>query len=64
MSRRIAASWHVCRYRYAKKSLKKPVVPLVVGRGGWEWQMTVVGMLLAGELYICFQSDELLEAKV
>ena len=33
-------------------------------RGGWEWQMTVVGMLLAGELYICFSSDELYEAKL
>ena len=41
--------------QYAKKSVRKPVIPLMVGSGGWDWQISVVGMLIAGELYIDFR---------
>ncbi|XP_078489481.1 uncharacterized protein LOC100182474 [Ciona intestinalis] len=49
-----------CRmeFQYAKKTMKLPVIPLVVGSGSFEWQMTVVGLLIAGELYIHFQNKE------
>eukprot|EP00052_Salpingoeca_macrocollata_P003802 m.37781 g.37781 ORF g.37781 m.37781 type:complete len:698 (-) comp13669_c0_seq1:33-2126(-) len=49
-----------CRmqFQFAKKSQKKPVIPLVVEAyqqgPPWDWQMSVVGLLLAGELYIDF----------
>ena len=40
--------------QFTKKTIKKPILPIVVGGGEWEWQMTVVGLLIAGELYIDF----------
>lgn len=46
-----------CRmeFQYAKTTLGTPVVPLVVGNGSFDWTMSVVGMLIAGELYIHFK---------
>ena len=46
-----------CRmeFQYAKTTLGIPVVPLVVGDGSFDWTMSVVGMLIAGELYIHFK---------
>ena len=40
--------------QFTKKTIKKPILPVVVGGGEWLWQMTVVGLLIAGELYIDF----------
>ena len=40
--------------QFSKKTLKKGILPIVVGGGEWEWQLTVVGLLIAGELYIDF----------
>ena len=31
---------------------------MVVGAGAWDWQVTVVGFLISGELYISFQVRE------
>nr|XP_039270005.1 uncharacterized protein LOC120344759 [Styela clava] len=46
-----------CRmeFQYAKKTMRIPVIPLVVGTGSFQWKMTVVGLLIAGELYIHFK---------
>ena len=41
--------------QYIKKTVKKPVIPIVVGGGAWDWQLSVVGLLIAGDLYINFQ---------
>ena len=41
-------------FQYAKATLKKPIIPLVVGDGSFEWMETVIGMLIAGELFIHF----------
>ena len=40
--------------QFSKKTIKKAILPIVVGGGEWDWQMTVVGLLIAGELYINF----------
>jgi hypothetical protein len=40
--------------QFSKKTIKKAILPIVVGGGEWEWQLTVVGLLIAGELYIDF----------
>ncbi|EDQ86872.1 uncharacterized protein MONBRDRAFT_27923 [Monosiga brevicollis MX1] len=42
-----------CRteFQFACKSLKKPIVPIVVGQGD-KWQMTVVGLLIAGMSHV------------
>lgn len=40
--------------QFSKKTIKKGILPIVVGGGEWEWQLTVVGLLIAGELYINF----------
>eukprot|EP00049_Salpingoeca_infusionum_P024611 m.16378 g.16378 ORF g.16378 m.16378 type:complete len:801 (-) comp7072_c0_seq1:398-2800(-) len=55
-----------CRtqFQFAKKMLKKPVVPIIVGAGAWDWQATVVGLLIAGELFISFQDQGLHERKM
>jgi hypothetical protein len=34
-----------------------------VGDGGWEWQASVVGMLIAGERYIDFKKRDLFDEK-
>ena len=40
--------------QFSKKTMKKAILPIVVGGGEWKWQATVVGLLIAGELYINF----------
>ena len=54
-----------CRmeFQYAKSTLRKPVIPLVVGDGSFNWTASVVGLLIAGELFIHFRDKEILEAK-
>ena len=54
-----------CRmeFQYAKTTLHTPVVPLVVGDGSFEWTMSVVGMLIAGELYIHFKDKDVEDMK-
>jgi len=56
----------ICRqeFLYAKKTARKPVIPIVVGSGSFKWTMTVVGLLIAGEIYIHFQSKEVEHAKM
>ena len=56
----------ICRqeFQYAKKTAKKPVIPVVVGSGSFDWMMTVVGLLIAGEIYIHFRNKEVQEAKM
>jgi len=39
---------------YARKTLKKPIIPIVVGEG-MEWQNSWAGLMLAQELYIDFR---------
>eukprot|EP00794_Sanderia_malayensis_P015993 gene15993-17604_t len=55
-----------CRmeFQYAKTTLNTPVVPLVVGDGSFEWTYSVVGMLVAGELYIHFKDKTVEDAKL
>ena len=48
---------------YAKKTLGKTVIPVVIGRSG-KWMHTTAGMLLAGQLYIQFSSDDVYDEKV
>ena len=45
-------------FQYAKVSLKKPVIPVVVGDGSFTWMTSLVGMLIAGELFIHFRGKE------
>uniref|UniRef100_A0A7M5UQ35 C2H2-type domain-containing protein n=1 Tax=Clytia hemisphaerica TaxID=252671 RepID=A0A7M5UQ35_9CNID len=54
-----------CRmeFQFAKSTLKKPVVPIVFGEGR-EWQLSVVGMLISGELYIEIKEKCDREAKI
>lgn len=40
--------------QFSKKTIKKSILPIVIGGGEWEWKLTVVGLLIAGELYIDF----------
>ncbi|XP_068689361.1 uncharacterized protein [Montipora foliosa] len=56
----------ICRqeFLYAKKTARKPVIPIVVGSGSFDWMMTVVGLLIAGEIYIHFKSKEVQQAKM
>lgn len=56
----------ICRqeFQYAKKTLKKPVIPVVVGNGSFDWMMTVVGLLIAGEIYIHFSNKDVQDAKM
>eukprot|EP00730_Choanoeca_flexa_P001433 TRINITY_DN10632_c0_g1_i9.p1 TRINITY_DN10632_c0_g1~~TRINITY_DN10632_c0_g1_i9.p1 ORF type:complete len:719 (+),score=189.70 TRINITY_DN10632_c0_g1_i9:57-2213(+) len=51
-------------FQFAKKIANKPVIPVVVGAGSWDWQATVVGFLIAGELYINMQDTSLFPAKM
>ena len=46
-------------FQYAKTSLQKPVIPLVVGEGSFKWNASVIGMLIAGELFIHFKCKEI-----
>ena len=50
-------------FQHAKVSLKKPVIPLVVGDGSFKWMTSVVGMLIAGELFIHYRDTEVESAK-
>ena len=36
-------------FQYAVKSLRKPVIPIIVGDGD-EWRETVIGCLVAGKV--------------
>ena len=42
-----------CRMQlqFAKKTLRLPAIPCVVA-DSWAWQHSVVGLLIAGELYV------------
>ena len=51
------------QFQYAKKSRGCPVIPVVVGND-FEWTKTVVGLLIAGELYIHFRDEAVYEAKL
>ena len=51
------------RSQYAKKTVLKPLIPVIVGAGGWQWQATVAGMLIAGERYIDFKTREQYDEK-
>jgi len=55
-----------CRmeFQYAKKTMNIPVIPIVVGTNSFQWQMTVVGLLIAGDLYIHFKNKQVEEAKM
>ena len=55
-----------CRmeFQFAKSTLGKPVVPLVVGDGSFDWTMSVIGMLIAGELYIHFKDKSVEQMKL
>ena len=48
---------------YAKKSLGKIVIPLVIGTSR-KWTQTTAGMLLAGQLYIQFANEDLFDEKI
>lgn len=56
----------ICRqeFQYAKKTVKKPVIPIVVGSGSFDWMMTVVGLLIAGEIYIHFSNKDVQSTKM
>lgn len=56
----------ICRqeFQYAKKTARKPVIPVVVGSGSFEWMMTVVGLLIAGEVYIHFSNRDVQDSKM
>ena len=51
-------------FQYAKKTARKPVIPVVVGSGSFEWMMTVVGLLIAGEVYIHFSNRDVQDSKM
>ena len=55
----------ICRqeFQYAKKTVKKPVIPVVVG-SSFDWMMTVVGLLIAGEIYIHFSNKDVQDDKM
>ncbi|XP_066934410.1 uncharacterized protein [Clytia hemisphaerica] len=48
---------------YAKKTLGKTVIPLVLGTSH-KWTQTTAGMLLAGQLYIQFANDDVYDEKL
>ena len=48
---------------YAKKSLGKTIIPLVIGTSH-KWTQTTAGMLLAGQLYIQFSSEDVYDEKI
>jgi len=60
------ASNERCRmeFQFAKKTLKIPVIPVVVGTNSFQWQMTVVGLLIAGDLYIHFKNKDVEDLKM
>ena len=47
---------------YAKKTLGKTVIPVVIGKSQ-NWLSTTAGMLLAGQLYIQFGSEDVFQEK-
>ena len=50
------------QFQYAKKSRGCPVIPTVVGND-FGWTKTVVGLLIAGELYIHFRDESVFSDK-
>ena len=48
---------------YAKKTLQKTVIPIVIGPSA-KWCSTTAGMLLAGQLYIQFRDADAFEEKI
>lgn len=55
----------MCRqeFQYAKKTAKKPVIPVVIG-DSFDWTMSVVGLLVAGDLYIHFKDKNIQDIKM
>ena len=51
------------QFQFAKKSKGVPVIPVVVGQG-FDWTRTVVGLLIAGELYIHFKEESVYDQKM
>ena len=50
-------------FQFASISLHKPVIPLVVGHSSSAWSTSVVGMLIAGKLFIHFKEKEMQDEK-
>jgi len=48
---------------YARKTLKKPVIPIIVGEG-MEWQNSWAGLMLAKEVYIDFRDLSQFDSKM
>ena len=40
------------------------MIPIVVGPGDFNWMMSVVGLLIAGEIYIHFKDKSIQESKL
>eukprot|EP00298_Acanthocystis_sp_HF-20_P015273 c21080_g1_i1.p1 GENE.c21080_g1_i1~~c21080_g1_i1.p1 ORF type:complete len:422 (-),score=173.13 c21080_g1_i1:117-1382(-) len=54
LSDEYAKSENCCmEFQFAKKTLRIPVIPVVVG-AGWNWQKTKIGLMIAGDLFIDF----------
>lgn len=51
-------------FQYAKKTRNIPVIPLIFKPGQKKWISSVVGMLIAGQLYIDFGNENLFEPKL
>ncbi|XP_075244459.1 uncharacterized protein LOC142338555 [Convolutriloba macropyga] len=51
------------QFQFAKKSKGIPVIPVVVGQD-FDWTRTVVGLLIAGELYIHFKDESTYKQKI
>ena len=53
----------IMEFQFAKTTLHKPVIPLVVGDGSFAWIMSAVGMIIAGELFIHFKDKTIQNEK-
>ena len=51
------------QFQFAKKTKAVPVIPIVVGNG-FDWTRTVIGLLIAGELYIHFKDETVYSQKL
>ena len=51
------------QFQFAKKTSVVPVIPIVVGNG-FDWTKTVIGLLIAGELYIHFKDESVYTKKL
>ena len=49
--------------QYAKKTLNRPVIPIIVKADQWNWTASVVGLLIAGQLYIDFGKEDNFDSK-